>query len=424
MGIIWLSPSRLPFFYGWVILPVAGLAMFISGPGQTYSFSVFVDPMRDELGLSQTGFAAIYTAGSLTAAVAMVLIGRLLDRLGARVMLTAVGVLFGLGALWMSTVSNQGELFLGITVMRLLGQGALTLIPTTLIALWFIRWRGRVTAINSLGTAISQAAFPPLLVLMLSRMSWQDTWATLAFVIWGAIILPVVLLVRRSPESVQLLPDGDKLPARSSRRRDVVGVEQETNYTLSEAMGTRAFWLLLLAGSTQALINTALIFNNESFISSKGLDTAVAASIFVALAPMVLVGSFIAGFLADKYPNRYLLAVGQVLVAVAMLWTLLIAEPWHALVYGGMLGFGGGFFVTITAVIWPNYFGRHNIGSIRGVATTALVGFSALGPLAFAFLYDLSGDFLVPVEVFLILPVLGMVASLAAVPPAAKVRSS
>ena len=370
------------------------------------------------MGLSQTAFAGLYTAGSLTAAAAMVLVGRLLDWLGARVMLTAVGVLFGLGALWMSTVSNQGELYLGITVMRLLGQGALPLVSTTLVAIWFIRWRGRVMAFSSLGSAISQAVFPLLLVLLLSHLSWRDTWATLAFVIWGAIVLPVVLLVRRSPESVNLLPDGDGLPIRPSRRLE--SANQETNYSLSEAMGSRAFWLLLIAASSQPLISTALIFSNESLISSKGLDTAVAASIFVPMAPMMLVGSFVAGFLLDKYPNRYLFAAGQVLIAAAMLWTFLMTAQWHALVYGGILGFGSGVFVSTNGVIWPNYFGRRHIGSIRGAATTALVGASAFGPVTFAFLYDLSGDYLVPVQVFLIFPVLCIVAALAAVPPVAR----
>ena len=93
----------------------------------------------------------------------MVLVGRLLDWLGARVMLTAVALLFGLAVLSMSSVSNQTELYLGFTVMRLLGQGAMTLIPTALVAIWFIRWRGRVMAITSLGSALSQAAFPPFI---------------------------------------------------------------------------------------------------------------------------------------------------------------------------------------------------------------------------------------------------------------------
>jgi len=114
------------------------------------------------------------------------------------------------------------------------------------------------------------------------------------------------------------------------------------------------------------------------------------------------------------------LAGAQILIAVPMLWSFVITAPWHALVYGGMLGLGGGFSMTINAVIWPNYFGRRQIGSIRGMATSAMVGFAALGPLPFAFLFELSGDYLVPILVFLILPVISSVAALAAVPPVLK----
>ena len=390
--------------------------MFISGPGQTFSFSVFVEPMRQELGLSQTAFAGLYTAGSLTASLAMVLVGRLLDWLGARVMLTAVALLFGLAVLSMSSVSNQTELYLGFTVMRLLGQGAMTLIPTALVAIWFIRWRGRVMAITSLGSAFSQAAFPPFIVLLIANLGWRDSWLTLALVVWGAIVLPAALLVRRSPESVQLLPDGDR-PAPNPTTPVSAGVRQETNYSLHQVLATRTFWLLVFAGSSQSLISTALVFNNESFMASKGLDATVAASIFIVMAPMVLVGNFIAGFLSDRYSNRYLMAASQIPIGVALLWSFLIAAQREALVYGSLVGLSGGFSMTINAVIWPNYYGRKNIGSIRGVVTTAMVGFSALGPLPFAFLHDLSGGYTVPIQVFLIAPALCAVAALAASSP-------
>ena len=409
--------DRIPFFYGWMILPVASLAMFISGPGQTFSFSVFVEPMRTELGLSQTAVAGLYTAGSLTAAASMVLVGRLLDWLGARAMLVGVGACFGLAALWMSTVDNKAELYIGCTLMRLLGQGALTLVPTTLVALWFIRMRGRVMAINSLGSAVGQAAFPPLIFLLINELGWRDAWVALTFMIWGAIILPSLLVIRRTPESIGLRPDGVQIGDGSRYASDSASIPRESNFSLKQALRTRAFWLLLIAGSSQSLIGTALVFNNESFITSRGLTTEVAASIFIAMAPMVLVGNFAAGFLSDRYPNRYLLAAAQLLIAVPMLWSFLITAPWRALVYGGMLGLGGGFSMTINAVIWPNYYGRGQIGSIRGMATSAMVGFAALGPLPFAFLFELSSDYLVPILVFMILPVISAAAALAAIPP-------
>ncbi|MFC1935588.1 hypothetical protein ACFLX9_02345 [Chloroflexota bacterium] len=210
-------------------------------------------------------------------------------------------------------------------------------------------------------------------------------------------------------------------------------------------MGTRAFWLLLFAGSSQSLISIALVFNNDSLITSKGLDSGVAASIFTAMAPTALAGTFLAGFLLDRYPNRYVLALAQGLLAAPMLWSFLIAQAWHALIYGGMLGLAGGFFLTTTSVIWPNYYGRSNLGSIRGVATTAMVAFAALGPMPFAFLFDRYESYatamvafaaLGPMPfaflfdryesyatamgLFLILPVLCMIAALAASPPAAR----
>lgn len=409
---------RFPFFYGWVILPVASLAMFISGPGQTFSFSVFVDPIREEMGWSQTMIASLYTAGSLTASAGLLVVGRLLDRFGARVMLTAVGLAFGLGALWMSRVNSQLDLYLGFTLMRLLGQGSLTLISTTVVAIWFIRLRGRIMAINSLGAVISQAVFPLLILLLISHFDWRTTWVVLALIIWAMTVLPAIVLVRRSPESIGLLPDGEVGDVPTKATDGAPQRSGEINLSLRDAMRTRAFWLLLFAGSSQALISTALIFNNESLITSKGLDAGVAASIFTVMAPTALVGTFLAGFLLDKYPNRYVLAVAQVLLVAPMLWSFYMAEAWQALVYGGMLGLSGGFFITTTYVIWPNYYGRSELGSIRGVATTAMVAFAALGPMPFAFLFDRYESYTMAMWLFMILPVLCMFAALAAIPPA------
>jgi MFS family permease len=409
--------ARFPFYYGWVILPVASLSMFISGPGQTYTVSVFVDPIIQELGWSRTMVASIYTAGSLTAAAAMILVGQMLDRYGARVMLPGVGILFGLAMLWMSRVDHPAELFTGFVAIRTLGQGSLTLIPTTLVALWFVRRRGKVMAINSLGALAGHAAFPPLIYFLILHLGWRGAWAILSVVIWAVLLLPAAILIRRSPESVSLLPDGvTALPNETEEGPDRPP-GPEVNWTVGEAMRTRSFWLLLLAGSSHSLISTALVFHHVSLITSKGLDAGVAAAVLSVMAPSALVGNFITGFLSDKVPNRYLLVIGQLLLAAAMLWTFAISQAWEAALYGALIGLCGGLFININSVIWPNYYGRHKLGSIRGITTTGMVGFAALGPMPFGLMFDITGTYTMAIVVFLLLPAICSIAALLAHPP-------
>ena len=409
--------SKTPFYYGWVILVVSALGYFVSGPGQTYSVSIFVDPIISELSWSRTMVSGLYTAGSLTAGVIMILAGRLLDRYGSRIMMTSVGALFGFAALWMSSVDDPLKLYIGFAAIRTLGQGSLSLIPGTLIALWFVRRRGKATAIGSLGGALSQAVFPPLIHTLIIHNGWRQAWVMLGFIIWTVLLLPTVFLVRRNPESVGLLPDNQSEIEQNQAEPSQAGTITETNLTLKQALRTRSFWLLLFAGSAQNLIVTALIFHHVSLRGSKGISSGVAASVFSIMAPMFILGNFTAGFLADKFPNRYLLAIGQLLLATAMLSTFIIDSTWQAFVYGAAIGLSSGFLMNVFSVIWPNYYGRLHLGSIRGTVTAGMVAFAALGPLPFGFIFDLTSSYSRAILIFLTLPIACAVAGLMARPP-------
>ncbi|MCH8087840.1 MAG: MFS transporter [Chloroflexi bacterium] len=408
---------EFPIYYGWVVLAVAGLGLYISGPGQTYSVSLFVDPIIEDTGWSRTLVSGLYSAGSFTAAAGMLLVGRMLDRFGARVMFTVIGVLFGFAALLMSLVNSPFLLYLGFASIRMLGQGSLTLISTTLVAIWFVRNRGRAISLCSLGSVASQASLPLLIHFLITRLEWRGAWVVLAFLIWGVLLPPALLLVRRSPEHIGLLPDGDTATTHAEGEKAGAITTTDEGWSLKDALKTRAFWLLLLTASSNSLIGTALIFHQVSLFGTHGLDAGVAASVFIIMAPLALVGIFTAGFLSDRFPNRYLLIVGQLILSLAMLVTLVMVTVPLAFIYGALLGFSNGFLMTISAVIWPNYFGRASIGSIRGAAVTSMVAFSALGPLPFGFLFDLTSSYTLAVLLFLALPALCIVAAYMARPP-------
>jgi len=408
-------PARLPFFYGWVILPAAALAIFVSGPGQTYSVSQFVDPLIEEFGWSRTAIAGLYTAGSLTAAATMIGIGWLLDRLGARLMLVGIGICLGLAALWMSNVGNKTEVYVGFAALRIFGQGSLGLIPSTLVALWFVRKRGRATAIAGLGMVASQAVFPPLIHTLITHIGWRDTWVVLAVVVWVLLVPVAVFIIRRSPESVGLRPDGLVAPSTPSPA-DAPPAQIE-GWTLGESAHTLTFWLVMVTAASASLVTTAFVFHQAAVFDSRGLSAGVSAAVLSVMGPMSLGGAFAGGFLADRYPNRFLLLAGQALIVVGALLALTMSSTWQAFAYGAVIGFASGGLITVNAVVWPNYFGRRHLGKIRGAAIAASVGGAALGPLPFAVAFDLLESYSTVLALFMVFPAVSMIAAILAEPP-------
>ena len=415
--------QRFPFFYGWVILGVASLAMLSAAPGQTFVVSVFVDPMRGDLELSRTLISGIYTAATLTGAACLPLMGRLLDRYGARVMLTSVALVFGLVAFSMGFVDNPLHLFFAFAGLRLLGQGSMSLISTTLVALWFSRFRARATSISVIGTATGQVAVPPLAHLLISTIDWRWTWRVLGLIILSMLVAPVFTFVRRSPESIGTFPDG--IPPKGSTQSDGPSLPasnkpSSADWSLKEVLRLPGFWLLLLVASFPTLTMTALIFHQVSILGDRGIDSGIASASLSVAAMSFLVGSIGAGLLADALPNRYILSGTSIILGAAILLVMNLSGNLQALGYGVVLGAGMGTHLTVGVVIWANYYGRTHLGSIRGMASMCSVAFSALGPLPVGLLYDLTDTYTLPLLLMLAASLAGAVAATVARPPRRK----
>lgn len=126
-------------FYGWVIVGIAMLATFASGPGQSYLFSVFIDPIIEDTGISRTGISTLYAAGTFLSAAMVFFISRLADARGPRLTLTVIAFCFGLACFGMAFASGWLMTAVALAALRGLGQGALPINGTLLMAQWFVR---------------------------------------------------------------------------------------------------------------------------------------------------------------------------------------------------------------------------------------------------------------------------------------------
>ena len=390
----------------------------MSGPGQTFVVAIFVDPIIEDTGWSRTTVSAVYSAGSICAFVGAFIAGRAFDKFGARIVLIAVAALFGLATVLMGQVTHPAHLFLGFWGIRSLGQTALSMVSTSTVNVWFVRLRGRATAITSLAAPVSEIALPPLIYLLIISNGWRSTWVILGIAIWIVLLPPAILLVRRTPESVGLKPDmgrKDVLQLKESQ----TGV-QEDNWTSKQAMKTKAFWLLIFAGTAGSLIGTAMTFHHMSLMNSRGIANTEATLILSLTAAVGVFSTILTGYLLDKMPNRFILAAGQIMLMASMAWTFLIQDLWHAAIYGIFTGMTQGLIYTTMIVIFPNYFGRKHLGTIMGVATIGMVVSSGLGPLPFGALYEISNNYDLAIISFLPLPALCALAAVFASPPKLK----
>ncbi|MGD2201080.1 MAG: MFS transporter, partial [Candidatus Bathyarchaeota archaeon] len=319
----------------------------------------------------------------------------------------------GVACLGMTLVNAPIALLAGFFSIRLLGQGSMSLSSGTLVPQWFIRKRGRALSLVSLGGAASSALLPPLNTWMIGAYGWKMGWTVWAVLLWAVMVPMAYLVIRDKPENVGLSPDGE------GNRRDLVEVNPvpEESWTVREAVKTRSFWLLLFCVMVPSAIVTGLIFHHISIMGQTGIDAQAAAAVLSTMAIVRLPVVLVTGQIADRASPRLLQATSLGLLLLSMAVLLFINSVQTAVLYGVLTGIMMAFQSIVSGVIWPIYYGRRHLGSIRGLTMMAGVIGSALGPLPYGFAYDLYGGYHEAFVLSLIFPLIGVAAALLAKRP-------
>lgn len=398
---------------GRTILFIAGLAVFISGPAQTYGVSTFVEPMIDELGVSRSVFSTAYSFGTLVSAIALMIIGRQIDRWGSRIIMALATLIFAAALGLLSVANTPAALLIGFALLRTCGSGVLTLAARTLIPHWFARRRGRAFSMLGLAGAISLALIPLAHSRTIEWLGWRGAWRLDAVILLLVFLPAVLLLVKNRPEDIGQFPDGVRPAADDPTAVSDAGV----GLTLRQALRTPAFWALVGASVVPSLVVTGLAFNQVAIFTDRGLPTTLAATTFTVESIFLMVITLGVGWLVDRYPVRYSLAAGQIALALAMVCLLLADGPVLALVYAALRGTSAGFWMVAADVAWPAYYGRRHLGAIRGFGFSFGVAGAAIGPLPFGLAYDFLGGYTPAIVALLVLPVLATIAVLLTRPP-------
>lgn len=389
---------KLPFFYGWIVVAVTFVSMAIGVNART-AFSLFFPPILSEFGWERGVTAGAFSFGFVISAMVSPLIGRLMDRSGPRAVMELGVVLMGGGLLLAPLTTRPWHLY--VTIGVLVGAGSVCLGYSgfsQFLPNWFIRRRGLAIGMAFAGVGIGSVTLLPWVQHMITQTGWRAACTAMGLLIL-IVLAPINLLLRKRPEDIGLLPDGDTAPHASAAKpvsNIVDPVWASTEWTLTRAMRKARFWWLA-AGFFFGLYSWyAVQVHQTKYLLEIGFSSDVAVWALGAVSLLGIPGQIALGHISDRIGREGVWAVSA--AGFAITFALLIAlkaSPVLALVYvmvvaQGALGYG---ITSVMGAIVLEIFQGPHLGSIFG--TIMLVGLcgGAAGPWVTGVLYDVTGSY-------------------------------
>jgi len=409
-----LLSGRLPFFYGWVVLACLCCAGFARQGPAVATLSIFVEPLTREFGWSRTALSGAVSLGGVLAAVSSPLIGPLLDRHGPRLTLCIAVLVTGIALLLLSLTQSLLVFYLLFCIARMNWAGPFDLGIYGGVSNWFVARRGFATSIATVAQMAGLVAMPLIAQLAMRQHGWRVGWLAIGFVTLLIGFLPVWLFMVRRPEDLGLVPDRAPGNTADGATKAEPAIYPEPSFSRKQALGTSAFWLLLLYTVLVYPVQAGVSLQQAAHLIERGIEPTIAATIVSTFSLMSAIASAACGLLPRRVPIRYPLALIGGFLTAGTLAMVGISSARQGYVAAALFGFGIGGILTLLPIAWADYFGRANFAAIRGVALSVQVIAQASGPLLSGALHDWTGNYVRALQCFAVLSCLSVAAALAA----------
>jgi sugar phosphate permease len=264
--------------------------------------------------------------------------------------------------------------------------------PMVIANSWFIRHRARAMTVVSAAVPVGGALISPVLAIGVQALGWRSA-AFAAGCIFLAVCLPLSFQVRRSPESMGLMPDGDPPPdqvaAGLSANTEAEKISGEKNLTAAQAMKTAVFWLLVTSMTTRVAAYSTVSVHFVPIMVWQGLSQEQAAFLLAAFAFINLAAHFVLGWIGDRVNKPGLMSLCHIVPALSVLPLLGEAAYWQLWLFTTTYTFLDASFPLVWATV-GDFFGRKHFATIRGMLSFFYMWGSFAGPVLAGAIYDRS----------------------------------
>jgi len=369
--------NRVP--YRWVMLMLAAAAMVGTLPGRTQGLGLVTEPLISDLQIGRVDYAQLNLWATLIGSFFAIGIGRFIDRLGARIVLTTVVVALGIVVCAMSTVHGFWALAIAVTLTRGLGQSALSVISLAMVGQWFTRGIDTAMAVYSIVMSVGFMTAFPIVGALVQARGWRFAWLAIGMVLMAVLAPASLVLAKKNPELESV--------------HRVHSVPAVHNVHWQDALRTPAFWCFSIGAALYGLVASGIGLFNESILAERGFSADVYYQTLVVTAITALAGNFGGGWLAGRMSLPRLLAISLFVLAAGLAALPHVTTIGQVMAWATAMGLGGGLVMVLFFSVWPRVYGRAHLGRIQGAAQAMTVLASAIGPLLLAACVEWTGSY-------------------------------
>lgn len=378
-------------FYGWWVVLAAGIGLSVHiGPIIAGTFGLFLKPLNQEFGWSRAEISLAFSLSTLVLTGVGPLVGRLVDRLGARRVIVPSVLIFGLGVLSLYFLSTSLWHFYALYLLIGVAGSGTTPVPySQVISRWFDKKRGLALGLVMAGIGLGAFITPPLAQALITGVGWRQAYVLLGFLTIGVTIPVVGLFLKETPQMMGLLPDGETVTRAGATKQS----GQEPGMNSREAWHTGAFWLMVSAFFLMSVSFHGFLIHLVPLLTDRGASAQSAALVMSLSAVAGLLGQVGGGYLLDRFFAPYVAVCffGGSALGVFLLWSGAVGGL--AFVAAVLMGLGVGVQLDLMAYMVSRYFGLRAFGEIYSYVFAAFTLGGVIGPLLMGMGFDATGSY-------------------------------
>ena len=389
------------FYYGYIIV-LAAFFILLLVEGIHSTFGIFFTPLLHEFGLDRAETSGIASITMLLTGLLGIVMGRISDKLGPRLVLTTCGVLVGLSLLLMSRVSAVWQLYAIYGVMLGIGRSGVMVPLMSTVARWFTKKRSLMTGIVINGIGIGSLIFAPTAGRLIALYEWRT-----AYLVMGSIALVFLLFfaqfLRRDPSKTK-----------QSLNTDTGSVEsltslQDVESSFKDAARMVQFWLVIILFFCLGFTRLTTIVHIVPYAIGTGMSSIRAANILAVLGGMSIITTLVSGTLGDRIGNRKMIMIGFIMT-IAAYSLLSVARADYMFFLAAVIFSLNWGIASCESPLVAGLFGLKSHGTIFGVMGLSYTMGAAVGPFIAGYLFDITGSYTIAFAVCIALSILAIIA--------------